>query len=415
VPNASDGVVNRAVDGADPLRVAGAVAGPPVLAEALVALADLTGGAASAVRIAGWAMAVVLTFALVVRPLLAHLAAARLEADDLSAELGRIRSEMAFRSRCERALAQTESEPATIRTALRAAAELRPDADTTLLLALPGEAKVGWTMRVIDGEIRAARPLPHPSGCAALADNSTVSTDSASLDACVHFADPDMAVSATCVPLRVGEQVLGVVSVMTAPGDGLDARTRNLLEWVVERTGARLLGQRRLRGRSTAADSGRVGGFPGPDSLRRHLASDLESLMPFCLAMVDVREGTRDGVRADVDGPGSAGNGHDPEVGLADQLRLTLRPEDVVCHVGRGRFGVILANCAAPQASAALDRTREALVLAAVAEGEAPVTFSAGIVESHRAETVDDLLQQARAATSIAQHDGGNRVMIASD
>ena len=65
------------VAGSEPARVVLAVAGPPVVAEVAIALLDLDSGAATTMRISGWALAVVVTLAVVVRPLLASVATAR--------------------------------------------------------------------------------------------------------------------------------------------------------------------------------------------------------------------------------------------------------------------------------------------------------------------------------------------------
>jgi diguanylate cyclase (GGDEF)-like protein len=390
--------------------VALAVAGAPVVAELLVGFTGLDGLRATVLRLIGWALAVTATFVTVVRPLVAQLVDARLARDDVAAELAAERADRRFRARFERALSQTDAEPATLRAALRAVDELHPDTDLTLLLAVPDEPRVGWTVRLLDGQLLPARPIPDTPGCSALAANATTTTASSrSLDACAHVQDPTMEVSATCVPLRLGDRVLGVVTLLGAPGEPLDRATLQTLEWLVERTGARIAEQRRQRGPSTAGREDPVTGLPGPGTLERNLRELTRSLTPFCLSILDID-----------DFPDVRLQYGDTEADealrlMADTLRLTLRPDDLVCRLEGARYGVLLGNCAAPQASAALERVREALVLAIAADEGPHFTFSAGVVESHRATSMDDLLEQARTAAKDAHANGGNRVAVAHD
>lgn len=401
--------VTSRVAAAEPPRVIAAVGGPPVVAELVVAALDLGGLTASGVRITGWAVAASLVMTTVVRPLLGELASARMATQDRDAELVWVKAERNFRDRVERALAQAAAEPAVMRAALRATRELCPDAEATLLLAVPDEPRVGWTVRLAEGELLPARPIPGTPGCAALAGTTVVATDSSALDACEHLEDPEMAVSASCIPLRLGDRVMGVVSTVQAPGEGPDARTLGMLEWLVDRAASRIAELRRVQGRRSAFREDPVTGLPGPDALDSHLRESFRSLVPFCVALVDID---------DFDGfehLWSAERIDDTLRAVAESLRLTLRPDDVVCRMDRGSFAVLLGNCGAMQASLALERVRESLTLSLSATGSTPFTFSAGVVESHRATSIEDLLEQARSATRLARGNGGNRVALAHD
>jgi diguanylate cyclase (GGDEF)-like protein len=386
------------------------VAGPPVLAEALVAFSGLDGSKATLLRVLGWVMAITATIVGVVRPLVSELVTTRLARDDLRSSLDAVKEDRRFRARFERALAQTDAEPATLRAAMRAIHELHPDGDLTLLLAVPDEPRVGWTVRLLDGELLPARPIPDIPGCVALDTNATVtSTSSNSLDACAHLQDPTMEVSAACIPLRLGDRLLGVVTLLDAPGEQMSHEMLDTLEWVVERTGTRVAEQRRMRGPSIAGREDPVTGLPGPDTLDRNLREMVRSLTPFSLAVIDID-----------DFPDVRLQYGDTEADeslrlMADTLGLTLRPGDLACRLEGARYGVVLGNCAAPQASAALERVREALVLSMTMDEGAHFTFSAGVVESHRARSIQDLLRQALDAARDAHASGGNRVAVAHD
>ncbi|MGI9578177.1 MAG: GGDEF domain-containing protein [Microthrixaceae bacterium] len=406
--NQADGGVPRRprpIPGADPLRVGAAVLAAPLLAEIVISLAGLQDTVALLVRVLGWVGAVFATMTWVLKPITGAVAAARVRAADAHAQTLVARTEVDFRTRFERALAQTKSEPTAIRAAMRAVDELMPDAQVTLLLAVPEEPLVGWSVRMLDGEITPASPIVDTPGCAALATGSTVMTTSSSLDACEHIEDPDMAVSALCVPMRLDDRLLGVVSVVGAPGESPDDHTALLIEWLVERTGVRVSEQRRLQGRSELLREDEVTGLPGAQTLQRQLRETIRSLVPFCLALVSIDEFDS----------GVDGGGDDSLRTLADTLRRTLRPDDLLCRLDGGRFGVLLTNCAASQASLALERVRESLALALSVEAAAPFTFSAGVVESHRATSIDGLLDRAADAAGDAHRSGGNRVMVSAD
>ncbi|MEZ5238510.1 MAG: GGDEF domain-containing protein [Microthrixaceae bacterium] len=395
--------------GAEPARVAAAVAGPPLFAELVVAALDLGAPISALLRASSWAAAAALVATTVVRPLLRALAQQRLEAADARSEATAMRVEVAFRERMERALSQAGSEPAAIRAALRASHELFPDADVALLVAVPDEPRVGWSVRLSEGELGAARPVPGTPGCNALAGTAVATQDSSALDACAHVEDPDMSVSSVCVPIRLGDRVLGAVSTVQAPGEGPDDHTVALLEWVADRTGARIAELRRLQGRRNAFREDPVTGLGGPDSLDDHLRESFRSLVPFCVALVEIDD--FDGLShlrepAEVD---------EALRTLADSLRLTLRPDDVICRIDRGRFAAVLGNCGATQASLAIERVRESLALSLANAEVVPFTFSAGVVESHRASSLEDLLEQARSAARLAHGNGGNRVALAHD
>ena len=100
---------------------------------------------------------------------------------------------------------------------------------------------------------------------------------------------------------------------------------------------------------------------------------------------------------------------------LADVLCATLRPDDVICRLDGARFAAVLHGCTADQATAALERVRESLVLALADEpDEHPVTFSAGVVASQRATSLGQIVELAEAACERAMVAGGNRVTAAT-
>jgi diguanylate cyclase (GGDEF)-like protein len=395
------------VHGAEPVRVIACVAAPPLVAEAVVAAAGLDGVVALLVRLAGIAFAAAAVMSLVVRPLLSSVAASRIAAADAESDLATERASRAFRDRFDQAIATTDAEPAALRTGLRAVMELVPDHEVTLLLSAPDEPRIGWSVRLVDGALQPAQPMPGLPGCRALATGAaTVAETSHAHDACAHLVDPTVEISAVCLPFRLTERPLGVVCITGAPGEVPDAETLAAATWVVDRTAARVAEQRRLRGPSTPGPEDPVTALPTDVALRSHLRDMVRSLTPFCVAVVTV-DGA-EGYRSEY-----GDEEYDDALRLvADTLVTTLRPDDVVCRLEGARFAAVLSQCNGDQAAAAMERARESLVLALAMEGAPHFTCSAGIVESHRAGSLDELVTLADAACEAAHLRGGNRVSL---
>jgi hypothetical protein len=219
-----------------------AVCGAPLLAEAVIALGNLPGPAALGLRLVGLGISLLLVVRLVVHPLIAAAAAARLERDHADAELRAERSEQDFRRRFDLALTDAETEADALRIGLRAVAELEPDSDVAVLLSLPDEPRVGWRVDLRAGHLEPASPVPGTPSCRALQSGVAVSAGSSnSLDACAHAGAEDVECSTTCLPLRLGDRSMGVVCLTQAPGENPDARSMARIEWAVERIGMSLL------------------------------------------------------------------------------------------------------------------------------------------------------------------------------
>lgn len=393
---------------AGPLPVLAAVIGPPALAAAAAAASGLGAPVTALVALGGSLLGAAAVTAGALRPLRSELTAARLE---LRAARDRLRAAEAARDlerRTERALALAATEAETLRAGLRAVAERAPEGELSLLLATPDGAGVGWSAPFTHGALQPARPVTGQPGCLALATGATVRTASSrAVEACPHLADRADEVSATCLPVRVDGRLLGAVCLAGAPGDLPDSATTAGIEWLLERTAARLTDQRRRRGPSRPGPDDPVTGLPTEAALRAQLRDLVRSLVPFSAAVVAV-----DGAEQLRDRHGPAAL--DEAVALvADTLGATLRPDDLVCRLDGPRLAAVLTGCEPEQAVAALERAREALVLAAAASDARPVTCSAGVVASHWVSSLDEILRTADAACVAAHLQGGNRVLLA--
>lgn len=347
---------------------------------------------------------------LVRRPRVAEVARVRQRADQLEVELVAERAAGELAERLDRALRATENEPETLRTGLRAVGELLRDREVSLLLSVPGDARVGWSVDLVDGLLDDARPLAGTPGCVALQSGTTAAATAAdALDACAHLRTDHAGGSALCVPLRAGGSALGTICVQGPPGELPDERTRRRLEWIAQRVGARVGELRDAHGPAGTGRPDPLTGLPRQLALREHLRQQVRSLAPFSLAVLAV-DG-HDALPSDAQADGALR-------AVAEALSTTLRPDDFLARLDGARLAAVLHGCDPERATAALERVRETLVLrfamvdSAPASGpdELAVTFSAGVVGSPQAASLDELVQLADAACERAAASGGNRV-----
>lgn len=394
-----------APSGSSPRRIV-AVLAPP--AAAAVAVLTLAPGrpAVALLLLTGLLGAGVALITLVVSPLRTAVRREQHRADHLEQELVRERASRDVMERLDRALPLTDGEADTLRVGLRGIAELLPDHTASLLLSVPGGPTVGWRADLRHGSLDEARPIPDTPSCVALATGSVaIHRRCTALDACAHLSSEEVEGSAICIPVRAGEQPVGVVSLHGPPGDEPEEATRRQLEWIAERVGSRLRQQRTAAGPAAATRPDPLTGLPVAGHLRDHLRRQVRTLAPFCVAVIEVDH--HDDLPTDDAADASLRT-------LADVLCSTLRPDDLVCRLDGARFGVLLGACSPEQATSALERAREALALSlADAPDEVPVTFSAGVVASPQVSSLDGFLDAALLACEHAAADGGNRVALA--
>jgi len=382
-----------------------------MLLAVLTAAASGTSGLLSALLLSlGILTSLATTYIFVLEPLVSSRTSAQDHLFKAQQELLGERLDQEFRVRLERALITAEAEPATLRTGLRAVAELLPDAEVSLLLSVPDEPRVGWKIRLVGGALEQAVPLADTPSCTALSTASiALATSSSALDACAHLHDPLSETSSVCIPLRLGDRTLGSVCVTSAPGEVASSALISSAAWVVERTGVRVAEQRLQRGPSVAGHTDPITALPGAQALRHQLRDLVRTLAPFCVGIISIDE------FASLATHHSSAQAEDALRLMADVLCTTLRPEDLICRLDGPRFAIVLADCSAAHATAALERARESLALLLVAQENLPFTCSAGLVESHRATSLDQIVQLAEAACLQAHAGGGNRVMLATE
>lgn len=324
-------------------------------------------------------------------------------------EILSLKNRASYMQRLEGTLHDCETESQAIQVLLRSAQELIPDAMISLLLALPDGPRVGWQIRLIGNEMPPAEALPTTPVCTALRSGQiTKVASSHGFDASEQQRLYDSEVSVVDIPITIGPRSFGVLSIQGAPGELPGDDIVDLVNWSVQRFSSAVAQQQAARPTPTSARVDPVTGLPGPQHLNQQLRGLIRALDPFSLSVIDV-----DQYAQLLTAEGSEFADEVIAV-LADVVCSTVRPDDVVCRIGESQLAVIFANCAADQAARVLERGREQLILTLAEEEIRPFTFSAGIIESHEASSIEDLISQSAESCLRARTAGGNRVHSSS-
>lgn len=103
--------------------------------------------------------------------------------------------------------------------------------------------------------------------------------------------------------------------------------------------------------------------------------------------------------------------GDEALVHLVKNLRAALRPSDVLCRFGGEEFVVLLPETALNEAVTAISRFQRQFAANAMPGRDIQVTFSAGVVVKEAAESVQESILRADAATYAAKRAGKNCVV----
>lgn len=341
------------------------------------------------------------------RPLLHQLATERSGRLALESELGQARSRRGFVEQLDTAIDMADTEDEALEIVGKALAMLLPERDNFVLLAPPDEPRVTWSIHADPDGLDVPTNLGEPMRCSGLSLGRTVTAESSNeLDACPHLSHHGWEVSSLCVPIRIGDQHLGVAHSAGPAGDLPDEEGRRLLELVTRRVGTRVATLRATRKQSDHVSLDPLTRLPNHTVVQRRLRELMGDLAPFSVAFCDVdrfagyndEHGTDQGDRA--------------LRMYADVMGATLRPGDVIARYAGDRFLCLFPNCSARHAAAAMERVRESLVLELALHELDPFTTSVGVVDSTDGSTVEELLEVADIALAVAKNGGGNRVVL---
>jgi diguanylate cyclase (GGDEF)-like protein len=345
----------------------------------------------------------------VVGPLRAALAderAAHVATELDNAELRRLQS---FRDDLDEAINLADSETEVLAVVAKGLGMLFEERENFVLLCTPTKPRVSWSIPVVGGVLGDPSPIGLASKCHALRNGRTASAlRSASLDACPHLESNGMEISSVCVPIRVGGDNLAVAQTVGAPGDSVDVQRLELLELVAQRAGAKVQQLRKDRRSEDCITRDQLTGLPNHTVAHRRLRELLSEGQPFAVALCDL------------DRFSAYNDAHGNEAGdlalrvFAEVMGATLRPGDEIARYSGDRFLCVFPHCTADQATGAMERLRESLVLELRSQELAPFQASFGIADSTHGSSVESLLEAADVALAVAKHAGGNRVRTAS-
>ncbi len=309
--------------------------------------------------------------------------------------------------RAANALAIAGNEGEALSAVAAATRELLPDRDVELLLCASPDARVAWTARVGAAGVDAPVSFTGDGRCIAAATHLPAATaTTTAFDACPHVV-ADQPVSSLCVPVTVGQTTIALLHTTGPEGELVDAAALGVISRIAALGGARITDLRPVASELDVETPDPLTGLPNHRAAHRVIKELIGGLTPFSLAVCDL-----DGLEAYNEQHGTESG--DRAIRLfASALRTTLRPGDVVVRWGGDEFLVVFPRCSSLNAQAAMERVRERMVLSLADAEMAPFTCSTGVADSNQGASIDELIETADLALSVAKHEGGNRVRTA--
>lgn len=318
-----------------------------------------------------------------------------------------------FSGRLQTALGMAANESAGYDVVRRAVDATGIKGHVQLMLADSSEAHL---KTVVDHAIGDAPPgcsVTAPFDCPAVRRAQTSRFDSShALDACPWLVErttgqgPASEIGAVCVPLNAVGRAIGVVHVATASREPISARQVRDLEAVAERAGSRIGMLRVMEQTHLQAATDSLTGLLNRRSVENKVHDLMRGNRKFALAMADL-----DHFKALNDTYGHATGDRALRV-FARAIRGALRENDLVSRYGGEEFVLVFPDLSAADAARALERLRDALVLAITSSGVPSFTASFGVASSTDAGGIEDLLRLADTALFQAKRLGRNRVVV---
>jgi len=316
-----------------------------------------------------------------------------------------------FGARVHRAMEMADDETAAVDVVARSLCMVVPASPIELLLADSSRAHYRIAASGGPAGVGPGCDVQSPAACpAARRAQTLVFRSSEDLDSCPHLRrHSGSGCSAVCVPVTIMGKPMGVVHCTAADAAPPDRDQIAALETIASVAGSRVSLLRAMARTQIQAATDPLTGL-----LNRRMFEN------------QARDILLDGTSAvvamgDLDTFKSLNDTHGHDAGdralrlFAQTLRACLRPEDLACRYGGEEFVVVLPRCSLEDATAALERVQEQLVLN-LSQGEVPpFTVSFGVAESGADDSLEGLIRAADAALLRAKATGRNRVVIAGN
>ncbi len=213
--------------------------------------------------------------------------------------------------------------------------------------------------------------------------------------------------AAVAVPVNARGRILGVMYSFAPVGHSNTKDELVFLEDLASIIAARIAVIRSVDSTTALESVDRLTGLPDRSTMQDRVLRLLEDRQPFSVAV------------ADIDGFGELNETEGRKAGdealqtLARVARRTVRPEDVVGRIGGDEMLFILPRTLPDDATRALERLREELVLVQSTSDTAAFTLSIGVIGSAAGASIEEILHRAASALTHAKSQGGNRVVVA--
>jgi diguanylate cyclase (GGDEF)-like protein len=316
----------------------------------------------------------------------------------------------AFDARVSEALGMVHSEPDALRLVEDIIERVAPDVPTAILIADSSRAHLHQAA----GTLTASHSVPlcgvrAPGMCPAVRRGVEITfASSEDFGACPHMRHrAGGPCSATCVPMTITGQHVGVLHAVTPEGKPLDSESILRLSVIAAKTGERIGVIRAFNRSEDQASKDALTGLLNRRSAEDRVQHLQRMHASFCI------------VYADIDHFKKLNDTHGHETGdrvlrqFSRIMRDALRPTDVVSRWGGEEFVMLLPDATLEQAGPVIERLRQAIAEGSGSGSVPAVTASFGLAECAPSDDFAERLNEADTALLRAKQEGRNRLAFA--
>jgi diguanylate cyclase (GGDEF)-like protein len=315
-----------------------------------------------------------------------------------------------FEARLNNALSMASNEKATLQLMSEVIDEIHPQGPGEVLLADASNAHLYQAATTDPANAGPGCPVATPSACPAVQRGHELTFErSDDFEVCPHLRGrPDGDCSATCVPISIMGQAVGVLHCTGENHQPPDPEQTEMLAMVASKSSERIGMLRAFEQSQNQATTDPLTGLAN----RRHIESEIHTFN---------REGVTYALAyADLDHFKQLNDTHGHETGdralrqFSRVLQETIRPADYACRWGGEEFLIVLPRATAEQAQRVMQRVSVALDQTLQRADTPSFTVSVGISEADAEQPFETILAQADAALMRAKENGRARIELSA-
>ena len=317
----------------------------------------------------------------------------------------RLSRRIEFESRLQSALEMARDEPHVFDRVTEALGSAAPDMRSELLLADSSRAHFRQVLVSPADSTESGCGVVSPDDCPAAVRGQTMTfAVSTAIDACPNLRGREC--SATCVPVSISGNSVGVFHVTSVDGTPPSGEVRRDVEVVARRASERLAMLRAFAQSQTQANSDSLTGLLTRRSLESSVRGMQDSGASYTVAYGDLDHFKQ---LNDVFGHDA---GDRALRTFSQVLRDSLRPSDFPSRYGGEEFVIVLPGCPVREAVEVLERVRTGLAHRLAAGNLPTFTVSFGVAGSDQALDFEQLVKQADDALMQAKAGGRDQIVI---